>query len=379
MHRIAKLYKQPGHPIAFSSPKTVYDYFRGRVPLSKIKKALEHVDSYTLHREYKRPKVHNPYYTYNRRRQFQADLIDISGLKRANDNVTFLLVVIDIFSRKIWVMPLKRKTGKETASALRAWFENALADEEEDDRRSFLTDSGKEFLNAEVRSLMREKGVRMYQAKNVNKAAIVERVNKSLQILIYKYLTDSGEARYLDVLPRLVSGYNNRKHSTLNNFTPNEADLERNEIRTRAIHTNRYANILMKSRKKRGKRPRTKRKESRFAVGDRVRIKTLAKAPSSARRSYLQQFHGEYFEIERVDLRMPVTMYWLRSMNTEELIEGGFYANEMTHVRGDIFKIDEIIRTRGRGAKREYFVRWKHFSPRWNSWVKADDVDTNAL
>ena len=323
--------------------------------------------------------MHNPYYTYNRRRQFQADLIDISGLKRANDNVTFLLVVIDIFSRKIWVMPLKRKTGKETASALRAWFENALADEDEDDRRSFLTDSGKEFLNAEVRSLMREKGVRMYQAKNVNKAAIVERVNKSLQILIYKYLTDSGEARYLDVLPRLVSGYNNRKHSTLNNFTPNEADLERNEIRTRAIHTNRYANILMKSRKKRGKRPRTKRKESRFAVGDRVRIKTLAKAPSSARRSYLQQFHGEYFEIERVDLRMPVTMYWLRSMNTEELIEGGFYANEMTHVRGDTFKIDEIIRTRGRGAKREYFVRWKHFSPRWNSWVKADDVDTNAL
>ena len=159
--------------------RPVYKHFRGRASLDQIKRALEHVDSYTLHKEYKRPRIHNPYYVYHRKKQFQADLIDIAGLKQHNDNITFLLVVIDVFSRKIWVIPLKRKTGKETANALRKWAAVALDGENEIDNRSLLTDSGKEFLNADVRSLMREKNIRMDQAKNINKAAVVERVNKS--------------------------------------------------------------------------------------------------------------------------------------------------------------------------------------------------------
>jgi len=51
--QIIALYQTPGHPVAFSSPGNIFRYFNGRVPESIIRDALEHIDSYTLHREYK--------------------------------------------------------------------------------------------------------------------------------------------------------------------------------------------------------------------------------------------------------------------------------------------------------------------------------------
>ena len=74
---LVQLYRTEGHPIAFSAPSKVYKYFGGKLSKAFIVDALEHVDAYTLHREYKRPKVYNPFYAYIRRKTFQADLITI--------------------------------------------------------------------------------------------------------------------------------------------------------------------------------------------------------------------------------------------------------------------------------------------------------------
>ena len=359
---IIRLYKTPGHPIAFSAPYTIYKFFKGEVSLKRIKEILEHINAYTLHREYKQPKNYNPYYVNYRRHQFQADLIDVSQLKRSNGNVTFLLIIIDVFSRKIWVTPLKRKTASETSEALRGWI-TSLGEDFTTGRR-FLTDSGKEFLNRDVENLMHTNNISMYQAKNIHKAAIVERVNKTLQVLIYKYLTYKGETKYIDVLSDLVRGYNQRKHRAFHyRFSPNEADDKANEIQIRSIHVNTAGKKLMK-----------KKTTNTFKVGDYVRIKTFATAPSSSRRAYVQQFHGEIFEVTRVKTSLPITMYYLRSLNTEENIEGAFYANELVHVRGDIFQIEKILRTKGSGSNKKLFVRWKYFDSRWDSWIKASDL-----
>ncbi len=369
---ILKIYHSPGHPAAYSSPDTVYRFFQGRASRDQIKRALEHDDAYTLHREYKKAHRFNPYFVYHRRRQFQADLIDISSLKRANRGVTFLLVIIDVFSRRIWVYPLKNKSARETRRGFEQWFRALHAEGgaalSKIPGRSLLTDSGKEFVNAEVKAIMQSKGIRMDQAKNINKAAIVERVNKSLQILIYKYLTDRSETRYIDALPDLVKSYNTRKHRSLNYISPQEADFPSNEHLVRSMHRMRYSSLVGKQRKS----PPT------FKVGDMVRVKTYAKAPSSARRAYLQQFHGEYFKVVRLNRRMPIVMYEIQSMDTDEIIEGGFYSNELTRVRGDTFKIERIIKSRGTGPNKEHLVRWKHFGPRWDSWIKASDVLVEA-
>lgn len=111
INRIIELYTKPGHPISFTSPGLVFKYFKGRVPLKKIKAALGQVDGYTLHREEKRPSVFNPYFIYNRREQVQADLIEVIKLSEYNDGIRYLLSIIDVFSRRVWIFPLKRKTA----------------------------------------------------------------------------------------------------------------------------------------------------------------------------------------------------------------------------------------------------------------------------
>lgn len=361
--RILLNYQTPGHPTAFSAPHSVYLYYGKKYPLDFIEKTLRCNESFTLHKEYKRPKTYNPYYVYQRRQHFQGDLIDISALKEDNENITFLLVIIDCFSRKIWVMPLRRKTGLDTSQSIQAWLNEINAPNCFASDPFLLVDSGKEFWNRHVQDTLSHVGLELRQAKNIVKAAICERVNKSLQVLIYKYLTHSGETRYIDKLPSLVNTYNNRKHRSLKYLTPNQADNPMNAPTVRSVHLLRYSKI----NEKRHKKPK-------YRVGDKVRVKTYAKAPSSARRAYLQQFHGEIFEIERIATRMPIPFYYLKSLNTEDSIEGGFYANELSKIEGNTFKIEKILRTKGRGAQKKHLVKWKHFDEKWNSWILASAI-----
>lgn len=327
---IKRIYKTPGHPVAFSSPNAVYKFFEGHAPLSMIRDALQHVDSYTLHREYKKPKYHNPYYVYHRRKQFQADLIDIAGLKKSNNGICFLLLIIDTFSRKIWVIPLKRKTAEETACALSSWVSKLKKEEggfSQIPPISILTDNGKEFVNKKVREVMRKEQIMLQQTKNVLKSSLAERSNKSVQVLIYKYLTDRGSTKYIEMLPSLVKTYNTRKHRSLNYISPNEADESSNEIMIRSIHSIRYAKINQK---------RTKKSYyNQYKLGDIVRVKTDAKAPSSARRAYAKQFHTELYKVIKINRRMPIIMFELLHLDSGEKVEGGFYSNELVHVKSD--------------------------------------------
>ncbi len=41
-----------------------------------------------------------------------ADLVDMSNIKSSNKRITFLLNIIDVYSRYAWSIPLKYKTGE---------------------------------------------------------------------------------------------------------------------------------------------------------------------------------------------------------------------------------------------------------------------------
>jgi hypothetical protein len=354
--RVIDAYVTPGHPTAFSTPQRVSKHFN--ISLSKAKEILEHVEGYTLHREYKQPNFYNPYYVHGRREQVQGDLIDVSRISRENEGNTFLLVLIDIFTKKLWVYPIKRKDRINMTAAMTLWL-NAI------DRppRKLMTDRGLEFTNRPVQALLRSHNVLWQPANGTLKACIAERVNKTLQILIYKYLTENETIKYIDVLAQLVVTYNERGHRTLEGMTPAQADLPTNEARVRAIFHEKYEDAN-----------KHRKTTLPFKVGDMVRLKTEAHKISSSSRAYAEQFHGEYYRIMRINRTMPVAVYYLRSLDTGELIEGGLYANELQRQRGDLYKIETVLDRRGRGRRRELLVKWRYFGPRWNEWILASNV-----
>lgn len=118
--KIRKLYLNPRLSGSFSSVDT---FIKNRKleaePRKKIEKALLQISSYYEHKfvrkKFKRRRVFVPFVNY----QLQVDLVDVSRYKKANNNVTFLLVAIDAFLRFVRVFPLKNKTNKSVLFALK--------------------------------------------------------------------------------------------------------------------------------------------------------------------------------------------------------------------------------------------------------------------
>ena len=46
-----------------------------------------------------------------------AVLIDMQAFSKDNNGIIYLLTVIDIFSKFVWIIPLKQKIGQEVVNA----------------------------------------------------------------------------------------------------------------------------------------------------------------------------------------------------------------------------------------------------------------------
>ena len=353
---VADAYVTPGHPVAYSAPKTVASNFG--ISKSRARKILEHLDGYTLHREYKQPPVYNPYYVHNRRELAQGDLIDISRLAANNDGVRFLLLLIDVFTKKVWVFPLKTKRASDVKPAIQSWLQQIPVAP-----KKLMTDMGLEFTNAPVQQVLRSAGVEWEGATGTLKAAVAERANKTIQILIYKHLTAHETTRYIDVLPDLIRTYNSRPHRTLEGMTPDNADDPGNEDLIQQIYHTKYARM-----------GRHRAPFPKFSIGTIVRVKTDSGKLSQNRRAYAEQFKGEFFRVVRINRTLPVPMYYLRSLDSGDFIQGAFYSNELQRQRGDVWKIEQVLDQRVRRGISEIFVKWKFFGPQHNSWIPRRDV-----
>ena len=68
--------------------------------------------------------------------------------------------------------------------------------------------------------------------------------------------------------------------------------------------------------------------------------------------------------------------YKLKDFLGEEII-GKFYEQEIqpiTHNTDDAYVIERVIKTRRRGKRTEYFVKWRNYPDKFNSWV--DNITT---
>ena len=229
----------------------------------------------------------------------------------------------------------------------------------------YLQFTGKEFLGAAFVSLLEEYNISFQAATGYNKLAIGERMNYTLQVMIYRFLGNNETERYIDVLPDLIKSYNSRPHRTLRGLTPDFADKPENEILIRGIIRERLANIPRSSRDDR----------NLLKKGQIVRIKKLTPRISAEGRGYMPKYRRAYYVIDRVDLRMPRPMYHLYDMDSEEKVLGGFYLNELSVIgSNNVWKVDKILKTRGKAPNREYFVKWSNFSDKHNSWISERDI-----
>jgi hypothetical protein len=353
---IASNYLKPSHPTAFSSVANIFRFYNGKFGKNTIANALKDIFTYNLHREYKKPKYRNPIYVYSLREHIQMDLIDMAAYAKSNDGITFIMVAIDSFSKKAWVKPMKNKSADVSLEKIKE-----LVQEIQPPMKALFLDRGREFKNKKVQAFLREQNIKMIHPYSETKAAIAERFNRTLKDLIFKYFDAVETFRYIDVLDELVSSYNNRGHRTLRYLTPNEAEKEENKSLVICALNLYYTKAT----------GGVKKRKPKYKVGQKVIIKIL---PDKFQRGFQKRFKEEHFEIVEINTKMPIPMYKLKSLNDNEIVKGGFYANELQPIKGDVFKIKVLKTKTGKDGKKKIYVRWIGYDDRHNSWINADDV-----
>ena len=68
-------------------------------------------------------------------------------------------------------------------------------------------------------------------------------------------------------------------------------------------------------------------------------------------------------------------MYKLKD-DLGDSIKGQFYEEELQPISDNRYLIEKTLRKRkGQSGKLEYFVKWKGWPAKFNSWVKEEDIE----
>lgn len=346
--QLHSIFYNPEHPAGFASIQKLAK--SSGYSEKKVKKWLESQPTYTLHRPARKKYATRPYIVHDIDEQWQADLADMSSIANENRGHNFILTVIDIFSRYAWARPLKNKSGKEVAAAFKDIFKEKRIP------KRIQTDQGKEFENREVKRLFDEHNIELFSVKSAYKAAIVERFNRTLKRKLWQHFTMNLNQKWLLLLQKAVSSYNNSVHRTIGYKPINVTSENVSDIRE---------NVYNKRRK-------VGHEKIQIEVGDRVRI---SKVKSVFEKGYLPNWTEEIFTVHSINRKYRPVTFKLKDYHNE-VIEGSFYQHEIQKVvhDDDTFIVEKIIRSQRRNGEQWSLVKWRGYPTSMNSWVRKADI-----
>ena len=122
---LKSIYTDHRLPASFSSPCTLFRAAKQKNPNILYKDVESWLEAQPVYTKYRRIKVKYPcckVLSRGLQYQYQVDLVDYSALKRDNCSFTFLLTIIDIFSRFTLAIPIKSKKRSPCCRSFRKGF-----------------------------------------------------------------------------------------------------------------------------------------------------------------------------------------------------------------------------------------------------------------
>lgn len=370
---LRKLYYTPGSPGAFAGPEKLYQAVREdgkhKIGRMRIRQFLNNEDPYSLMKPIRRSFPRSRVVVDTIDSMWDGDLADVSNLSSENDGYKFLLVLIDIFSRFLFIIPLKNKQHQSVTDGLKSAFQSGRKPQ------TLRTDKGSEFKNRWVKAFLKKENVHTIFTQNETKANYAERVIRTMKNIMYRYLLKNRTYRYIDILQDLVTSYNQRPHRSLGERAPATVDKNNaDEIRLISFLATRKKSMKNIQIKKSINVKKKKKPIFRYKIGDDVRISQL-KHPFQ--RDYQQKWTEEYFKVTQRYKRDGIPVYKVKDL-TEEPIEGTFYESELQKVvkSGDIlYRVEKVLRKRKRGNRNEVYVKWDGWPNKFNSWIPESSLE----
>ena len=305
MSSLNKLFYDLKEPSSFSSSLPLR--YASRLSDRKVDEFLRSEDTWTRHKAIR--------HRFPRRRttgvavfsHVQCDLVQMEN-PSANGNRKMCLTMIDCYSRYAFAIPIRNKSAHEVSQCLQECF-----DSQHMWPIVFITDAGKEFVNSEVRELLKTHHVTHVVTNSLLKATMVERFNRTLQNRLYKCMYQEKTKRWIDSLPAITDAINKSYHRGIKT-TPHKAF---HGISQPLLHNYNQFN---------------RTKVAKYEIGDKIR---LSLARSTFQRGYKSGWTDQVFAVTEV--RPPIDSsaepwsYRVLNLTSGIIVPGIVYDHEIVN------------------------------------------------
>lgn len=351
---IKNIYTNVHSPACFSSIDKVFKEAKRQDPevtRKDVQNVLESIRTFTIHRRrrnnFKRLKtIPAGFMTH-----VQVDLADFQKTAEDNQKFKYLLVAVDVFSRRVFVAPVLSKSPKHMKKAFDIVFKKMPALP-----WIIFSDKGLEFLSHDMKNYFKQKDIRQHIAQSPDvKASVAERFIRTIKERLYKYFTEKATLKWIDVVDDIVLAIN-KTVSTATGMRPLDVNFENQDKLWEKL----YGSTTKASRK------------NKFNASDDIRI---AKTKGTFEKSYLPNYTSDVYSVDRVVKGSPNT-YHIKNDAGQEVL-GKFYNEELSRTQEnntELWTVEKVLRSRKKKGVKEYFVKWQGKSSKFNSWITNKDL-----
>ena len=168
----------------------------------EVERFLHGKNAHTKYRQFQRKIPRLKVIAYDIDEIWSIDVAYVNKLAKYNIGVKYLLVAVDVLSRKLRVEPMRSKTAKETTRTFARMISTTQP-------KKLWFDKGTEFKGA-FKEICDSKGIETYTTHSEAKSAFAERNIRSLKNIIYKHLKNKWSYHYINELQSFVKTINSR-------------------------------------------------------------------------------------------------------------------------------------------------------------------------
>ncbi len=251
---------------------------------------------------------------------YQMDLTFYPQITKANNGYSGMLCLIEIATRKAYIVPVKTKTETEISDAIKKLIDKIKS------VKAITSDNGSEFVNKKVEKLLKDNNITHYlgQAEDKRTLSIVERFNRTIKNYLRKYFTAYNTYKWIDVIDDILDNYNNSYHSSIKT-SPNDISLKQ-------VERNYTDNIIHNAEV---------RSKMKIKIGDYVR--TLNS------KTIFDKEGERYSKIVYLVVGIDGNKYEIKNEKTDNVLQKQYGINELSKINN----VFDVFETQNESKKEE--------------------------
>jgi transposase InsO family protein len=309
-NKLKDIFYSLSSPAAYAGINSVYNEAKKHIQnisRDQVEEFLQSQSAYTLYKPGRKKFKRLRTVPSGLNTDWQADLAILDTLHKNNDGYKYLLVCIDVLSRKIYATGVKSKSPRHMVEGFDKIFEKAKTRP-----LKLYTDRGIEFQAKAMLKYYEDLDIIKHVVYSPDiHAGVVERSHKTIKGRLYKYFHNKKTHRWIDVIDKIVDGINNTINRGIG-VRPNDINYKNSQEHRERVFGSAYNSD----------------KKPKFKVGDLIRIN---KDKGVFGKGYHPNYTLEIFKIKAVKYTDP-PHYKITDLKGEDIL-GVFYEPEISHVR----------------------------------------------